>query len=473
MNFNNPLTNGKYYKTSKLDKVVFKTLYFIADNFFLEQTKNNLDILREEVHPSKEKKVEVPLGPNELNLNKIIFSDIVPLEDYDKLRRGLHKIYNQHPIRFQSHDPSRINEFFSDNNVGRLYYNILYLDEFKGRYTDLIKSIRIHLSSTASFVLLFFEVTLNDSYNCKLKKTIEESDYASIIKPLYLRNYLNIKRWKRIEHGREYHGKHLLEDYIAELKWILSGYFYEFIPLYIYQNKKIAPSVEIYDCSSNYRSLNVNLTEIFGYKSRTSYTDLYSNGYGEVSYTNLLTLNSDQSVKVFITVKGDSNYPVELIYNDIYTDMMLTVLPSLVLKTIHQHYQQIIVNLKKQYIKYQSSKSSKNFKLKKISSIKFNLDKNLLLYNKIKAAYLLGRYSEIYESKLGMNEKSYLSKINTKVSNEFRDLNDDISLIKSSIDDNLMFLDTLINFNRQRNMLYITLGALIVSVISLIISSYR
>lgn len=463
-------------------------LMFFADSFFLEKYSRQLDILKSNIEMQSED-FNFPETITKFEMNKIHFVDIINIEDYEKLRRGLHKIYKKYQQSpFDTMDSRRIDDFFNgiSNNINLNYWtNIITIKEIDNKINHNFDSISISLSATNhSYIELLVNINTSEKFNesiLEIFKSAKDKRYIRFERPKYKTEYFNLKKWRKVTYNEYTHKKSVIEDEILELKWTIGRYLNKYIPLFFYENKLQVPSLEFISVSMTACPFNRHLLDdysLLGLGTGTYYNNISSDGDTEISFGNLMEHDTDSSLKIFL---NDVNYKNDYISFRNYCLLVAEefnnkLLPPLIYKNVMGFYEKDFLDINKKYYRSMSYKLPTIIKMKMLVSLKINLDKKLMVFNRIFHSELEEKFSRIdkqYTTLMEIPEnenRNFVKMINRNNFNKLQSIRRLINQSKSGLDEYVIFLNSIIDYRRQGRMIFISLITLVVSTIALYIS---
>lgn len=186
----------------------------------------------------------------DLDLLSVYVAEYVPIENVDKLNKGLKKLVKSYPSRFfQYRQAEQVDKFCNEVKKsihGGRWSDFGYIDMTKNEnVSDFVKNIHIqgtHLSSSS--IILQFVITPSDKFTNEYKKLIESDIKEGNSFDFRLKNFLKFWGGKGLSSGIV--KNQMLEDLIIELKWRTMKEISKFFPLYFTKNKLIPPSIEVY-----------------------------------------------------------------------------------------------------------------------------------------------------------------------------------------------------------------------------------
>ncbi|MCL7747343.1 MULTISPECIES: hypothetical protein [Bacillaceae] len=190
----------------------------------------------------------------DLDLLSVYVAEYIPIEDVDKLNKGLKKLVKNYPFRFQHGQAERVDEFCNQVKKsihGGRWNNFGFIDlSVEKNVSEVVKNIHIyatHLSSSS--IILQFIITPSDEYIRQYKKLIVSDIKEGHSFDLRFKNLL--KFWGGKSLSYEIVKNQKLEDLIIELKWRTMKEISKYFPLYFTNKKLIPPSVEVYKVNQN------------------------------------------------------------------------------------------------------------------------------------------------------------------------------------------------------------------------------
>jgi hypothetical protein len=185
----------------------------------------------------------------DLDLISIYVAEYIPIENVDKLNKGLKKLVKNYPFRFQYGQAEHIDEFCNavkKSVHGGRWSNFGFIDLTNvEKVSDFVKEIHIHGTHlSSSSIILQFVITPSDKFITEYKKLIERDIKESHSFDLKFKSFFKFWGGKGLSH--DIVKNQMLEDLIIELKWMSMKEISKFFPLYFTNNKLIPPSVEVY-----------------------------------------------------------------------------------------------------------------------------------------------------------------------------------------------------------------------------------
>lgn len=460
---------------------------FIADSFFLEKNSRQLDNLRREFSVQKTDFIW-PDSISKFEISAVHFVDIIFIEDYEKMRKGLHKIYKSNQGTFIDTDPRLIDDFFSDvsNNIHLDHWTrVISIGKIDKEIDQYFEYISVSLSAkNNSYIELFVNVKTSEMFNDKVSGLInsaEDKRFIRFVPPRYKTDFFNLKKWSKVTYDKYNHKESVIEDEILELKWVIGKHLNKHIPLFFYENKLKAPSLEFYNITKTACPLkgpSLSDYSTLGFDSGVYYTDTNSDGNIEVAFKNYTERSMDSSIKIFL---NDLNYKREFFSFREYSSAMAMDIDSRLLSLLAYNnmknfYEKTFLDINKDNYKKMSYRFPVIFKLKMFVSLKLNLDKKLMMFNRVFNSELeekMLRKEREYVSLLGITNReggNLAEIINWNTTHKVRSIRQLTNQIKSSLDEYVVLLNTIIDYRRQGRMIFISLVTLSVSIIALYIS---
>ncbi|MFS0673653.1 hypothetical protein [Ornithinibacillus sp. 179-J 7C1 HS] len=185
----------------------------------------------------------------DLDLLSIYVAEYIPIENVDRLNKGLKKLLKNYTFGFQQGQTDRVDEFCNEvkkSIQGGRWSDFGIIDfNNKGIISDFVKNIHIqgtHLSSSS--IILQFVITPSDKFNNKYKKLIESDIKEGHSFDLRFKNLLKFWGGKGLSY--DIVKNQMLEDLVLELKWRTMKEISNYFTLYFTKNKLIPPGIEVY-----------------------------------------------------------------------------------------------------------------------------------------------------------------------------------------------------------------------------------
>lgn len=185
----------------------------------------------------------------EVDLLSLYVAEYIPIENVDKLNKGLKKLLRNYPPRSQFGQIERVDEFCNGVKKsihGGRWSNFGFIDiPSTEKFSDFVKYIHIqgtHLSSPS--IILQFVINPSDKFINEYKKVVESDIEDSHSFDLKFKNFF--KFWGSRGLPNDIVKNQILEDLIIELKWRTMKEISKYFPLYFTNNKQIPPSIEVY-----------------------------------------------------------------------------------------------------------------------------------------------------------------------------------------------------------------------------------
>lgn len=185
----------------------------------------------------------------DVDLISLYVAEYIPIENIDKLNKGLKKLYKKHSAPFQFDYMARIDGFCDEVKKsihGGLWSNFGYLDFSKDKnLSEIIKEIHIHGTHvSSSSIILQFIITPSDSFTKEYKNVIDKDIRKGNVFDPTIKNFF--KSWGTRGVPSTTVKEEMLEDFTLELKWRAMKEVSKYFDLYFTKNKLIPPSIEVY-----------------------------------------------------------------------------------------------------------------------------------------------------------------------------------------------------------------------------------
>jgi hypothetical protein len=484
----NPYTKDKVYIKGKFLRKFGRAIIELGskipknkDNYYIKLLKEPRYIL--DVDLTK------PDIIMDFTLDTVVFSDIVFVEDYKRLKKGLHKLY-KHGSKSFYFDPFEIDKFFKSLNTELTYGRWSRLFSFKvsdKRLTEYCKEISISISSTTfSFVTIYFEIAPSDQFLNKLQTLINndtDKRYIILKNPRYIKDILNIFKWSYVTYNKGTYKVSVIEDIFLELKWRIVKYLSEELPLFFSKLGFINPSIEIYKIKKNqdwlkkrhipYEAIGIN---------KNRFNEINSMGDIEIFYNEPDEFLKDLSLKIlfnkvgFDKIKSNFDFDTHVAFKS--EGVSFGLLELLSIYNLTKIFEERTLKHKNNYDHINSRKLMKLIKFSKLTDLRIKMERDYLYINRIKrdiSDSLYKSFVENYKSIFGdMSNEWGIENIpvmlTTTVKRKLTNLTSLFENVKSELDNQMDFLNTIIDYKRQRRMLTLSILSLIIAIIALIVS---
>ncbi|MDA2328241.1 hypothetical protein PDN49_27160 [Bacillus cereus] len=329
----------------------------------------------------------------DIDLISLYVAEYIPIENVDKLKRGLKKMVKNFPYPLQYGQDEQIDKFCNDVKKsihGGRWSNFGFIDFTKEEnISDFVKHIHIqgtHL--TSSSIILQFVITPSEKFTSEYKKLIE----ADIkVEPSFdFRFKKLLKFWGGKSLAEDIVKNQKLEDLILELKWRTMKEIGKFLPMYFTDSKLIPPSIEIYKLCQNYC-----IFENYGNMKRstfwdsigmdTFFCDISKDGYWQMFREGRKPHLIDNSIKVTCNsiIKRESMYhSLDFQITHMIEEFASILLPIMVMREYAVDISEKIAI--QQTITFSSIKKKKpNYQ--KLINIRYDLEKSLQILKRFKS----------------------------------------------------------------------------------------
>ncbi|MDL4842818.1 hypothetical protein [Aquibacillus rhizosphaerae] len=473
----NPYTKSKSYNKNLLKK---KLGNFIVNNKFLNKNKVeiNFKLFDDDVLLPSDIRVEI---------NHILMSEIVFMEDFNRLKKGLHKLFKLNQNQgYYYFNPRNIDDFFE-----RLFSNIRsrnIQNTFKMTIKDVqlrkfCKELTFSLASVSnSIVAINIHISPSDNFKTMISEAMKgdtDKGFIQMIPPRYIKDTLKPHSWQTVSFNKQEYKLSLIEDLILELKWEVSCYLSKYLPLYFFKNKVISPSIEVYN--THLISLPLQGNELLSKMESAGIFSSFlceSNERGDIHlvFNDDFQNNRDISIKMHLNEVYNENH-TSTISNKIIPHIANPYLIQLLsIQTMTKLYEKRTLKHKKKYDKVSSINLPKLVKYRMLSRLKIEMEKNNFHFSRLDREINYEFYEYMikrYEREVGKTTnilKSY--KLSETLTNVPIDIFDQSNFMFKSIYDQVTnqihFLDNIINFKRQSTMLILTVITIVISLLTLI-----
>jgi hypothetical protein len=343
----------------------------------------------------------------DIDLISLYVAEYIPIEDVDKLNRGLKKLVKNYPYRLQHGQDERVDEFCNDVKKsihGGRWSNFGFIDLTKEEnVSDFVKDINIqgtHL--TSSSIILQFVITPSDKFTSEYKKLIETDIKEGYSFDFRFKKLLKFWGGKSISDDIVKNQK--LEDLIIELKWRTMKEINKLFPMYFTNSKLIPPSIEVYKLSQNscvFKNHENEKRSSFWHSigMDTTVSDISKDGYWQLFSEGREPYFIDNSLKVTCnsTIKREPGYySLDFQIVNMLNDFADILLPIMVMREYAMDTSEKIAI--QQNITFSSIKKEKP-KYQKLINIRYDLEKSLQILKRFKNE-IGGNYFNKAKSKL-------------------------------------------------------------------------
>ena len=482
-------TKKKVFHNYKIKKKIGRAWIKLQTKLPWNNSNINLDLLNEKpVKSFLRRKLKPPNYFKSMDLKRVLYSDIVFIEHYEGLRKGLHKLFsNEKPLpfgHFRQHDIDNFFENVFNFPNGRLHSKMFSFVPEEKEMLYFFESLHIYLSSlTNSYITVSINAVISEDFKGKLNQLYkDEIDYGHIVltPPYRLIDFFKIKKWLKINYSEVNYKKSNIEDYFLEMKSLLASYLNRELPLYFSDKYKMVPSLSLFE------------TKLYGNPVNRSH---FFESIGFTLDDPLKHINTNGNIEVYENDVDEifQNININIIYNNINIlskEAYIPLEPHILAHSLYQNLLQLIslefllTNISKESVllikefneineKKLQLKTCKYRKLTKTKVIVDQLIFRLKELNKDVDKALVSRLYESYLHSIQLNKKEDNEKniIKLKYTNLTDKINSSlfrIEYLKNSIDDSLDLLNTRINKNHQIWMFLIGCATLIITLITLL-----
>ena len=185
----------------------------------------------------------------EIDLLSIYVSEYIPIENIDKLNKGLKKLLKKYPDRYGYGQIKLVDEFCNEVKQsihGGRWSNFGYLDlSSDKKMSQFVKTIQVqgtHVSSSS--VIIQFIITPSDKFLEEYKRLVETNVTDGNVYTPTIKNFF--KFWGGFQLPSSTVKEQMLEDLKLEIKWRTLKEISRYFELYFTNNKLVPPSIEVY-----------------------------------------------------------------------------------------------------------------------------------------------------------------------------------------------------------------------------------
>ncbi|PFC51164.1 hypothetical protein CN282_12305 [Bacillus thuringiensis] len=327
----------------------------------------------------------------DIDLVSLYVAEYIPIEDVDKLNRGLKKLVKNFPYRLQYGQDEQIDEFCNDVKKsihGGRWSNFGFIDFTKEEnISDFVKNIHIqgtHL--TSSSIILQFVITPSDKFTSEYKKLIE-ADIKE--RPSFDFRFKHLlKFWGGKSLSDDIVKNQKLEDLIIELKWRTMKEISKFLPMYFTDSKLIPPSIEVYKLTQNFcvtknhenmkRSSfwhSIGMEKIFSDISKDGYWQMFRGGREPYLIDNSIKVTCNSIIK-----RKSMYHSLDFQITHMMEEFATILLPIMVMREYAVDTSEKIAI--QQTKTFSSIKKKPNYQ--KLINIRYDLEKGLQILKRFK-----------------------------------------------------------------------------------------
>lgn len=328
----------------------------------------------------------------DLDLLSVYVAEYIPIENVDKLNKGLKKLVKNYPFRFQYGQAEQVDEFCNEVKKsihGGRWSNFGFIDMTKEeKVSNYVKDIHIHGTHlSSSSIILQFVITPSDKFTNEYKKLIVSDIKEGHSFDLRFKNFLNFWGGKSLSY--DIVKNQMLEDLIIELKWRTMKEISKFFPLYFTKNKLIPPSIEVYklnETSCVFKNVenekrssfwnSIGMDTLFSDISKDGYWQLFTEGREPSLIDSSLKVTCNSAIKREL---GFHSLNVQIVY--MLEEFAELLLPIMVMR------EYAIDTSKKIAIQQNNTFSSikrEKPNYQKLINIRYELERNLQILKRFK-----------------------------------------------------------------------------------------
>jgi hypothetical protein len=398
----NPYSRNRISRKEKIDKKITDFIVPHIKKIHLDENgrakskyiPRALELARMNVKGWERDKISTSELPQDIDIDLISLyvAEYIPIEDVDKLNRGLKKLVKNYPYRLQHGQDERVDEFCNDVKKsihGGRWSNFGFIDlSMEESISDFVKEIQIqgtHL--TSSSIILQFVITPSDKFTSEFKKLIETNIKAGYSFDFRFKKLLKFWGGKSLSDDIVKNQK--LEDLIIELKWRAMKVISKFFPMYFTDTKLIPPSIEVYKLSQhscvfknhenkkrssfwNSIGMDTFLSDI----SKDGYWQLFSEGRKPHLIDNSIKITCNSTIR-----REPMYYSLNFQITHMLEEFAYILLPIMVMREYAMDASEKIAI--QQNITFSSIKKQKP-KYQKLINIRYDLEKSLQILKRFK-----------------------------------------------------------------------------------------
>ncbi|MGA3854629.1 hypothetical protein ACPCW1_17260 [Bacillus pumilus] len=339
----------------------------------------------------KSSTTEMPQGVD-LDLLSVYVAEYIPIENIDTLNKGLKKLIEDYPSKFQHGQAERIDEFCTQVKKsirGGRWSNFGSINFTKGeKITEFVEKVHIHGTHlSSSSIILQFVIKPSDTFLSEFKKIIEIDITGEFSFNLSLKRIF--KSWGGKSLSDDIIKNQKLEDLIIELKWRTMNEISKYFPLFFTNNVLIPPSIEVYklnQTSSVFRQNEDEKRSLFwrSLGMDSLFKDISKDGYWQLFYDGSEPYNIDSSLKITcnsLIKRKQTYYSLEFQIVHMLEEFANLILPTMVMK---EYTEATSRKLAIQQSNTFSSIQKEKPKYHKLINIRYELERNLQILKRFK-----------------------------------------------------------------------------------------
>ncbi|WP_202081590.1 hypothetical protein [Caldalkalibacillus salinus] len=328
----------------------------------------------------------------QVNLLSMRVAEYIPIENIDKLNKGLKRLFKVFKPKWYTNEISRIDDFCREvkqsihGSRWSLFGNLV-IDE-KSELNNYVKQIRVNGTQiSSSSVIIEFVIEPSDNYKKAYKELIDRNVEEEKILTPKLKQFLT--HWGSRTPSNTMAKEKMVEDLLLELKWRTLKEINKYFDLYFYDNKLIPPSIEVYKISE--MSCKYKYGEDEDINQFWDSIGMRDSHYHEISkegHWQLFANENDYLLDSSVKLTCNEIVPKKELYNSIDSQMVffveelaLNLLPMLVMRNYTLGLSKKIAE--QQTSTFKSIKKAKP-KYKKLINIRYELEQNLQILKRFK-----------------------------------------------------------------------------------------
>lgn len=185
----------------------------------------------------------------DIDLVSLFVAEYIPIENVDKLNKGLKKLIKDYPYSFQYRQVEWVDEFCNDvkKSIRAGSWSPFGLIDFSKnkRVSEFVKHIHIQGTHfTSSSIILQFVIIPSEKFTKEYRNLLKRDITGGYSFDIKLKSFF--KFWGGRSPSKDIVKNQMLEDLIIELKWRTMREIRKYFPLFFTKNSLIPPSIELY-----------------------------------------------------------------------------------------------------------------------------------------------------------------------------------------------------------------------------------
>lgn len=435
---------------------------------------------------------DIPKGV-EVNLISMYVAEYIPIENIDKLNKGLKKVFkNFAPKYMNTNDILRIDDFCREvkesiHGTRWSRFGSLEVDN-ENELSKFVKRIEVNGSQiSSSSIIIEFAIHPSENFHKEYKKLIERNVEEETILTPKLKQFFSF--WGSTTPSSVIAKEQMVEDLLLELKWRTLKEIGKHIDMYFSDNKLVPPSIEVYKTKQKSCKFKFEENEPRNqFWNSIGMRDNYLHEISQDGYWQLFVNDRDTQIDSSIRLACNDEVPKHDMFHSLdyqleylVKDLAMNLLPVMVIRNF-------TLGLSKKIAK-QQEKTFKSIKKEKpnynkLINIRYELEQNLQILKRFKnemgkdefewvKSQIVSDLSEFEPANPRSNHKPFGEMIvdNTNYLIERTDiLSQNFAKI---IDDTVRLLELKTNNSLRRRTFWLTVSTVFLSMLAIVIAAMQ